>query len=335
MVGHSNTSAVFPTMRSISWTILALISSTAPGSSISTSRHASTKAPMPHSSRSGWFSGMTSASKPAARRASAPSSASVPCHRSSKVLNVQVAKILTFISVLRRNAGAAGTVDFITPTIPARPVASRKQAHTAAHSGTFRMATADQGKSRRSGAAPTARRANRDWVRYSCEELLKVALHLPASRCELALISCNGTFRHVFENRSPAQRTASIGPDDESIRFHFSGAELLQIGLHIRFVVIVVARVIEPLAAARLQVIDPRETVLADEVGVQSESIDLQVVRQPPDRAGEIGEIAAQKIRDVQPARIVVTAVQENAALIAHLPISKAPHNLRAPVDII
>ena len=78
----------------------------------------------------------------------------------------------------------------------------------------------------------------------------------------------------MFENGVTAQLAADVRLDHECIGLALAHAMFGDVILHVVLVVVGVVGIVEPAAARGLQVVDPGQVVVVDEVGIQAKSGD-------------------------------------------------------------
>ena len=91
---------------------------------------------------------------------------------------------------------------------------------------------------------------------------------------KLASVLLGSISGNEAEDSVTAELTANLGRDHECIGLALPDAELGDVVLHVGFEVIGMIAITEILAAAGLQVVDPRQPVAVDELGVEAKSDD-------------------------------------------------------------
>jgi hypothetical protein len=94
------------------------------------------------------------------------------------------------------------------------------------------------------------------------------------------------------------------------------------------------ALIIKPPTAACFQIVDPCEAVFFDKVVVEAETLNDQILWIPTHGFRELFQIAAQEVRDMEPARIVVATVEQDTALAGPLHGRESLHHGGTGVDV-
>jgi len=77
----------------------------------------------------------------------------------------------------------------------------------------------------------------------------------------------------VTENGIAAELAANLGQDDERVGLYFALAVFADVVLYVGLEVIGMIGITEVLAATGLQVVDPRQPVAVDELGIKAKSV--------------------------------------------------------------
>jgi len=94
-----------------------------------------------------------------------------------------------------------------------------------------------------------------------------------------------------------------------------------------------VPRIGQVLAGRGHQVLGPAQALGLDEVEVESEPIDDEVVREVASRGGHALDVRDHRAGDVQAARIVVAAVEQDAGLALVFALEEASHRAGSAVE--
>src|SRR5258707_13080930 len=136
----------------------------------------------------------------------------------------------------------------------------------------------------------------------------------------------------MFEYGAATKLAADLGHNYQCVGFALPNTKFGDVILDVVLVMIVVARIVELLAARCFQIVNPSEAVLIDEIGVEAKSDDDQIFRRPADSAAEVFHILTHLAGDVQPAWVVVTTQQQHTAAASPLVRCKPSHHLGAAV---
>src|SRR5262249_33848178 len=82
----------------------------------------------------------------------------------------------------------------------------------------------------------------------------------------------------VFLDCAAAQLSAGVGPDDKGVGLYLPLSVRVDVVLHKIGAVLLVLRVSEVQAAARLEAVDPGQAVRLDELATQAESLDFKAL---------------------------------------------------------
>src|SRR5262245_2493788 len=132
---------------------------------------------------------------------------------------------------------------------------------------------------------------------------------------------------------SQTEAAPRLRAHDQSVGLDFPGAEPDQVVLHIRLEVVGVPRIGQVLAGRGHQVLGPAQALGLDEVEVESEPIDDEVVREVAGRGGHALDVRDHRAGDVQAARIVVAAVEQDAGLALVFALEEASHRAGSAVE--
>jgi hypothetical protein len=93
-----------------------------------------------------------------------------------------------------------------------------------------------------------------------------------AHTIELALVPLYCVGGDMLEDGGTTQCAAEFRLSHESVGFALADAKLGDVPLHVRLVMVVVLFVVELRTARRLEIVNPGEPVLVDELGVEAKS---------------------------------------------------------------
>ena len=102
---------------------------------------------------------------------------------------------------------------------------------------------------------------------------------------ELAPVLLGSVSGNEAEDGVAAELTADLGQNHERVGLDLAPAVFTNVVLHVGLEVIGMVAITEILAAAGLQVVDPRQPVAVDELGVEAKSDDRFSGDQPTARA--------------------------------------------------
>ena len=92
-------------------------------------------------------------------------------------------------------------------------------------------------------------------------------------------------------------------------------------------------RIIKPPARRSFQIINPGQAVLFNELGGQAKSTDIDL-RRPVDAVSKVGQVLTQPVGDVEAARVMVDASEQDAALAFAFPVLEPAHYRRSAVKV-
>ena len=92
--------------------------------------------------------------------------------------------------------------------------------------------------------------------------------------------------------------------------------------------------IVEALAGAGFEPVDPGQGLRFDEVGVEPEAVDDHARRATSRPLGQVRHVGPQGVRDGEPDRIVVAAVEQDALLAGGLMLGEAAHHVGAAVEV-